>query len=197
MGSNTLLAEIEHLRHTWGWVFGLGMLMVVLGIIALFMIPVATAAAVLGLGWLMLFSGIVEGVHAFRVRNWSGAFLHIVLAIIGVFTGLLVITHPLAGALAFTLLFASFLTVVGVFRIIAALRLKFLHWKWAVFDGAITLALGVVLWAEWPVSGYWFLGLAVAISLMLRGWSYAMMAIAVRSLPGPMETRDTRFPRAA
>jgi hypothetical protein len=57
----------------------------------------------------------------------------------------------------------------------------------------MTLAFGALLWADWPVSRYWFLGLALAISLLLRGWSYVMMAIAQRSLPGPMETRDTDF----
>jgi uncharacterized membrane protein HdeD (DUF308 family) len=100
-----------------------------------------------------------------------------------VLIGLLIVTHPIAGALAWTLLFASFFTVIGIFRIIAALRLKFAHWGWAVFDGAITLALGILVWAQWPWSGLWFLGIALGVTLMLRGWSYVMLALAVRSIP--------------
>jgi uncharacterized membrane protein HdeD (DUF308 family) len=97
--------------------------------------------------------------------------------------GLLVVTHPLLGALGWTLLFASFFTVIGLFRTIAAIRLKFPNWGWAVFDGVITLALGILLWAAWPTSSLWFLGLAVGVSLILRGWSYVMFALAVHSLP--------------
>jgi len=96
--------------------------------------------------------------------------------------GLLVAIHPVAGALAWTLLFASFFTVIGIFRIVAAVRLKFPLWGWAVFDGAVTTLLGLILWVSWPWSGLWFLGVALGVSLILRGWSYVMLAIAARSL---------------
>jgi hypothetical protein len=80
---------------------------------------------------------------------------------------------------------------VGIFRIVAAATLKFPHWKWALFDGIVTLALGIILWASWPVSGLWFLGLAVAISLLLRGWSAIMLAIGIRTLPTPEDIKMT------
>jgi uncharacterized membrane protein HdeD (DUF308 family) len=134
------------------------------------------------LGWLMVISGVIEFIHAFRVRGWGGVFLHVVGGALGVLIGLLVVTHPLAGALAWTLLFASIFTVIGVFRIVAAVRLKFPNWGWALFDGIATLALGIILWAQWPWSGLWFLGLSVGISLVLRGWAYIMFAFGIRSL---------------
>jgi uncharacterized membrane protein HdeD (DUF308 family) len=100
----------------------------------------------------------------------------------GVLVGLLVVTHPVAGALAWTLLFAAFFTVIGIFRVIAAAKLKFPLWGWAVFDGVVTALLGLVLWISWPWSGLWFLGFALGVSLILRGWSYIMLSIAARSL---------------
>src|SRR5438552_13468061 len=96
------------------------------------------------------------GFHGFQVRSWGGFFLHLLGGIVGVLIGLLVVTHPVAGALAWTLLFASFFTVIGLFRLIAATRLKFPNWGWAAFDGAVTLLLGILLWADWPWSGFWF-----------------------------------------
>lgn len=180
---NLLFHEVEKLRHHWGWLFALGIVMVVIGAIAMIIMPAATIGTVLVLGWLLVFSGVAESVYAFRVRNWGGLFLHLIGGVLGVLIGLLVVTHPVAGALAWTLLFASFFTVIGLFRLVAALRLKFPNWGWAVFDGLITMALGVLLWAEWPSSGLWFLGLAVGISLVLRGWSYVMFALAIRNLP--------------
>jgi len=190
MTTHGLLLESDNLRHRWGWLLTLGIVMVLLGTIALFITPAATIGTVLVLGWLLVVSGIVEAVQSFRVRNWSGIFFHLIGGGLGVLVGLLVVTHPIAGALVFTLLFASFFCVIGVFRMIAAIRLKFPNWGWAAFDGAVTLLLGILLSAQWPVSGLWFLGFAVGISLLLRGWSYVMFAFAVRNLAGPVAVRQ-------
>jgi len=191
MATTPLLQE-QGLRRHWGWFLALGIVTAILGAIALFMIPIATVAAVLILGWLMVFGGILETIHAFRVSGWRGVSLHLIAGILGILIGLMIATHPVAGALAWTLLFASFFTVIGAFRIIMGLRLKFRHWGWTVFDGAITLVLGVLLAIEWPWSGLWFLGLALGISMLLRGWSYIVLSLAVRSMAQPIE-----IPKAA
>lgn len=184
-----LLFEMDVLRPRWGWLLFLGIVMATLGTIALLIVPAATIGIALVAGWLLVLSGIIEMVHAFRVRLWGGLFLHLIGGVLGLLVGLLVVTHPLAGAVTWTLLFASFLSVVGAFRMIAAIRLKFPHWGWAVFDGIVSLGLGILLWAEWPWSGLWFLGLSVGISLVLRGWSYVMFAIAIRNSPVPVNIR--------
>jgi uncharacterized membrane protein HdeD (DUF308 family) len=185
MATSPMIFEFDRLRHRWGWLLTLGIVMGFLGIVALFMIPAATLGTVLVLGWLLVISGIIEAVQAFRVRRWGGMFLHLIGGILGILVGLLVVTHPVAGALAWTMLFASFFTVIGIFRLVTALRLKFPNWGWAVLDGAVTLALGILLWVQWPWSALWFLGLAVGVSLILRGWSYIMFSIAVRNLAVP------------
>src|SRR6266700_2273595 len=172
MAATVLLFDLGDLRRKWGWFLALGIIMIVFGMIALAIMPAATIGTVLILGWLMIFSGIV-----------------------GVLIGLLVVTHPVAGALAWTLLFASFFTVIGLFRLIAATRLKFPNWGWAAFDGAVTLLLGILLWADWPWSGFWFLGLSIGISLLLRGWSHVMLGLALRSLSAaPSALRDFTVP---
>ncbi len=187
--TTTPLVHEQELGHSWGWFLTLGIVTAILGAVALFMIPIATVAAVLVLGWLMMLGGIIEIIHAFRVHGWRGTSLHMIAGILGILIGLLVVTHPVAGALAWTLLFASFFTVIGAFRIITGLRLKFPNWGWTVFDGAVTLLLGVMLAVEWPWSGLWFLGLALGISMLLRGWSYIVFSLSVRSLSAPVEIR--------
>jgi uncharacterized membrane protein HdeD (DUF308 family) len=185
MSTPVLLSAFEGIRHTWGWLLALGICMIVLGTVALAITPAATIGTVIVLGWLLFISGIFEAVHGFQSRRSHSMFLHLIGGVLGVLVGLLVITHPAAGALAWTLLFASFLTVIGLFRIITAARLKLPHWGWSVFDGSITLLLGLLVWAAWPWSAMWFIGMAVGISLLLRGWSYVMFALALRSLPVP------------
>jgi uncharacterized membrane protein HdeD (DUF308 family) len=189
MSSDLLVFNLEHMRRRWAWLLALGILMVLLGAVAFVLTPAATIGTVLVLGWLLVVSGVIEAIHAFRVRRWGGMFLHLIGGVLGILIGLLVVTHPVVGALAWTLLFASFFTVIGLFRLITAAYLRFPNWGWAVFDGIISLALGILLWAEWPWSGLWFLGLAVGISLVLRGWSYIMLALSVHSLRIPVEVR--------
>jgi len=192
MATSPLSFEFEKFHHRWGWYLALGIALVILGIIALFLTPAATLATVLVLGWLLVISGVIECIHAFQMRRWGGVFLHLVCGVLGVVVGLLVVMHPVAGALAWTLLFASFFIVIGIFRIVAAVKLKFPLWGWAVFDGAVTTLLGLVLWLSWPWSGLWFLGVALGVSLILRGSSNIMLSVAARTLlavKGPEKQR--------
>ncbi|MCU1287251.1 MAG: hypothetical protein JWO13_3601 [Acidobacteriales bacterium] len=178
----TPFCNLEELRHQWGWFLALGVALIFLGTVALFFVPAATVATVMVLGWLMVLSGIVETVHAFRVHRWGGFFLHLIGGVLGIAIGLIVVFHPLAGALAWTLLFASFFTVIGLFRLISAARIRYRNWGWVAFDGAITLALGIMLLIGWPTSALWFLGLALGVTMILRGWSYVMASFAMREL---------------
>jgi uncharacterized membrane protein HdeD (DUF308 family) len=187
--STALMADFELLQHRWRWFLVMGILLIVLGVAALAYTPFATLASVLVLGWLIFFSGIVEAIDAFHARGWHGVLLHIAGGALGVLTGLLVVTHPVAGAVALTLLFASFLTVIGLFRLVAAIWLRYRSWGWAVFDGIVSLVLGLLLATGLPWSGLWFLGFALGIALLLRGWSSVMFAFAVRRIAMPVPIR--------
>jgi uncharacterized membrane protein HdeD (DUF308 family) len=131
-------------------------------------------------GWLIVVSGLAEAVHGFHLRRSAGFFLHLVPALAGVPLGLLITAHPSTGTVAWMMLFASFFTIVGLFRIIAALRLKFPNWGWTVFEGIVSLIFGTLLWAAWPWLGLWIFGLAVGVSLILRGWSSIMLGLGLR-----------------
>ena len=115
MATSPLFFECDIIRPRWGWLLAIGILMVILGAVALFIMPAATIGTALVLGWLLVISGVIELIHAFRVRRWGGLFLHLIGGLLGVFVGFLIVTHPVAGAVAWTLLFASFFTVpIGV-----------------------------------------------------------------------------------
>jgi uncharacterized membrane protein HdeD (DUF308 family) len=187
--TTTLLLDIENLRPRWGWLLTLGTVLVLIGTTAMIIPLGATIAGSLIFGWILSAAGIVEIIYAFRIHKWGGLFLHLMVGLLGLFTGLLTLTHPLAGSLVWTLLIASFMVVVGVFRLIAAITLRFPNWGWSVLDGVITMILGALLWGEWPWSSLWFWGVALGISLIFRGWSYIMFAIAIREVPKATELR--------
>lgn len=180
MNANHVLTELDVLRPKWTWLLFTGTIMVILGTTALFIVRASTLGIAVFTGWILAFVGIIEMVHAFRLRRWAGFYLHLIGSVLGIFIGLIVVTNPLAGGLTWRLLFASFLTAVGLVRLIAAISLKFNCWGYAVLDGAVTLGLGILLWANWPWSGLSFIGLSVALFVILRGFSYVMFALAIR-----------------
>jgi len=178
-----LAAGIEEVRKNWGWFVGLGALLVVLGIVALGAAIPATFIAVSVAGWIFLFSGVLELVHAFMRKAWKGFFLELLGGVLYFVVGLLLILNPGKAALALTLLFALLLVLGGVSRVVIALVMRPPHWVWILVNGALSLLLGVLIAAQWPLSGFWVIGLFLGIDLLFNGWSLVMLGLAARSLP--------------
>lgn len=182
LAQNPLLAGMEEIRNSWGWFLGLGILLMLLGAICIIGDVTATFATVLIFGWLLLISGIVALVHAFGTRNWSGFFLNLLSALFRGFTGYLLIRYPLAGAASLTLILASFFIVSGMFRAIAAGMMKFPRWGWAVFSGLVSVAMGVILLAQMPLSSIWFIGFAIGVDLICDGASLVGFGAAIHQV---------------
>ncbi|TAN22706.1 MAG: HdeD family acid-resistance protein [Acidobacteria bacterium] len=176
-------AGFRELRRNWIWLFVLGILLIILGVVALIDSVTATVISMLFFGWVLLIAGIVEAVQAFRHRNGSHIFLHGMNAVLGIVVGLLLLRHPVAAAMVITLLLAVYFTVAGVFRIMSVLALRPPRWGWALADGIITFILGVLVWVRWPSSSLWIIGLFIGIDLIVVGWSEVMLASAVHQIP--------------
>jgi uncharacterized membrane protein HdeD (DUF308 family) len=172
---------MEALSRNWGWLLALGILMIILGAIAIAAPAVATIAVQFMLGWLLVISGIAEGIHAFMAQGWRGFLLELLSAVLYLAVGILLLVNPLEGALALTIVLAVFLIVEGIFKIITALRLRDHDgWGWLLASGIVSVILGVLIWAEWPASGLWVIGLLVGIQLLFTGWALVMLALAAR-----------------
>jgi uncharacterized membrane protein HdeD (DUF308 family) len=143
---------------------------------------VATIAVQVMLGWLLVISGIGEAIHAFMAQGWRGFLLELLSAVLYLGVGVLLLVNPLEGALALTFVVAVFLLVEGIFKIITALRVRdHRGWGWLLASGIVSVILGVLIWAQWPASGLWVIGLLVGIQLLFTGWSLVMLALAARS----------------
>lgn len=173
-----------NLKGKSGWLLTLGILMVLLGFCALSMPLVAALASVLFLGWLLIFGGVVQSVHAFGQKHWGGLFWQLLIGILYLLIGAMLLADPKGSVMALTLLLAIFFVVEGIFRIITAFRLKpRQNWGWLLLNGIVTLVLGALIWAEWPSAAVWAIGLLVGIDLTFGGWSIIMIAIAARKMP--------------
>ena len=185
LAENPLIAGLEEIRNSWGWFLGLGILLMITGAICIIGDVTATFATVLIFGWMLLISGVVALVHAFRTTNWSGFLLYLLSALFRGFTGYLLIRYPLAGATSLTLILASFFVVSGMFRAIGAGMMKFPRWGWSVFSGLVSVVLGIILLVQMPVSSIWFIGFAIGVDLLADGASLVGFAMAINILPKP------------
>lgn len=181
---------LDAVRHSWGWVLASGLVFVSLGSLAFGYSMLVTLASVFVLGWALVFGGIFQTIHAFKVSQWSGFLLELLLAILYVVVGLVMVTHPEAGAMSLTLLIGAFFLVGGLFRIFAGAMLHPPGLAWLLLSGVVTLLLGMLIWAEWPASGLWVIGTFVAIDMIFSGTRLIMLALNVRSLPSSRTQRS-------
>ena len=64
-----------------------------------------------------------------------------------------------------------------------AITVRYPHWGSVLFNGVISLLLGILIWRRWPVSGLWAIGLFVGIEMLLNGWSLVRLSMTGRNLP--------------
>jgi len=186
MHSQTMTANAfaggESEGNVRGWVVFAGIAMLVLGTAAVIYDVTATIVSVVLFGWLLAIAGVMQIVHAFQVRTWSGFFLYLLDGILRATIGTMLVVYPGSGALTLTLLLSFYFIVGGVFKTIGSIVLQFPSWGWSVASGLVSVALGVMLAMQWPRSGLWFIGFAVGLDLILYGWTLLMFAAAVKRL---------------
>jgi len=143
MANRAGVDAVVHMPVKWGWLLALGIVLIVVGTFSVVVSVVATLATVLLFGWLLLFTGAMEGVYAFHQSKWSGILLHVVNGVLAVVAGFLLVTNPAAGALVLTLLMAMFFMIGGLFRIFTPIVMHLPHRGWLLLSGIVTLLLGI------------------------------------------------------
>ncbi len=178
-----IMPGMDEVRRHWGWVLALGILLFVLGIFATSAAFTTTMLTILTIGVLLIAAGVLELINAIRNAHYGGFWMHLFSGILDLVCGALLLAYPGAGALTLTLILAIFLLVEGAMRAVSALMINLPNGSWAVLSGVIDFILGIFLLSSWPFSGLWFLGLAVGISLIFRGFWWAAFALAARKMP--------------
>jgi uncharacterized membrane protein HdeD (DUF308 family) len=160
-----------------------GILMFVCGILAISLPLASSIGIVILLAWLILFVGISHLIFAFHSHSVGGFLWQVLLALIYGAAAIYMLMNPLLGVLSLTLLLAVFLLVEGILELVLYFRIRRVrHGGWVLFDGIVTLILGILIWAHWPSSAVWVIGTLVGISLIFSGISRFMLSLAVRNI---------------
>lgn len=188
--------DLEGLKREWIWFLLLGLALVILGMVAIGSAFITTVATVIVVGIVLMAAGMAQVVTAFWSPKWSGLFLQLLFGLLYIVVGFMLADDPIGGARGLTLLMAVFLIVGGVFRIAAALSMRFRNWGWYLLNGAVSLILGIIIWRNLLVVDtegapiyLWLIGIFVGIEIIFCGWSWVMFALGVKNLPAPAEGR--------
>jgi uncharacterized membrane protein HdeD (DUF308 family) len=170
-------------RKNWALLLTLGFLMIILGTIGLFQPIAYTLATAILFGALMLVSGGAGIATAFKLDDWKGKAAAIILSLLYLGAGALMLLHPVLGALSLTLVVGAFLLASGVIKIwIGVAHREQSGWGWVVASGLLSVLLGILIYAQFPGSGLWVLGLFLAIELLFDGWGLVMLAFALQAI---------------
>lgn len=170
-------ADVIH-EHR-GWFIALGIGFMILGVAAIFLPLAASLVTTLVLGWLMIVGGVFQGIHAVENRRWAGWGWGLASALLYAIAGILLVVYPITGTLTLTLVLAIFFAVSGALKIIRAVQHRSLpRWGWLLFDGIVSLALGVLIAVGWPSTAAWALGLLVGIDLLFGGSSMLVIGLS-------------------
>ncbi|MFZ0355762.1 MAG: HdeD family acid-resistance protein [Pseudolabrys sp.] len=167
-------------RHSF-WYILQSVLMILAGIMALVFPIISSAAIVIFLGWLLIFSGILQAFSLLDARHVPHFWLQLVSVVLSVLVGILFLRNPGAGLLTLTLLLIVFFMVEGISKIIFSLTIRpFPNWGWVFASGVIGILLAFYLWANTPVTAVWLLGVLLGIGLISEGAALGNMAWQAR-----------------
>ncbi len=158
----------------------LGILLAVLGIVAISFPFMTTIAAKVILGWIFLIGGIGWIIHAFSTQKWSQFFLNLLAGALYVIAGGWLAFLPLTGIIALTIFLAATFIVQGVLELVMAFRMRpRTGWVWMLISGLIAAIVGGLIFAGLPATATWAIGLMVGINLIMTGFAYLAVALAV------------------
>lgn len=170
-------------KESLGWLIGLSVLMIVAGVLAIVVPPVAGVAVVLIVAWLLIFSGVTHLVFAWHTRTAGGFLWEQLLGLIYILLGGYLLLHPVAGLASLTLVLAAYLLLEAILEFTLSFYLRPLHGAtWLLLDGIITFVLAVMIWRSWPSSSEWVIGTLVGISMVFGGASRLAISLAARRL---------------
>ena len=174
-----LLSTIK--KHA-GLAMALGILIAIAGVLAIISPFIAGLSVTIAVGVLLLFSGVSRLFLAFQMGSFGRGLLMFVLGLITLVAGGYMVARPDIGLATLTLFLAAYFFVEGIFEVVWAFRLRPVKgWGWTLFSGIAAFLLGIMIWAEFPVSGMWAVGTLVGVHMIFAGSATASVGSAARS----------------
>jgi uncharacterized membrane protein HdeD (DUF308 family) len=170
-------------REHWKAFLIEGILLVIFGLAAIIVPPLASLAVTIFLGWLFLISGIAGLVLTFWARQMPGFWWSLISAVLAIAAGIILLAMPVQGTLTLTIVVGAYFLAEGVATIMYALehrRELSERWSWLLVSGIMDLVIAAIIITGLPGTAVWAIGLLVGINLLFGGSSLIGMALAAR-----------------
>lgn len=173
MSTNELLGskEMYIARQGTKASIAFGAVLCVLGIFAV-MAPLFSGVAVTVLvGMLLMMGGVAEILFCLKADSFGKGLVVFLFGGLGVVAGAIMLMTPVQSLGVLTMVLAAFFVSGGIMDIIFALKVRPEEgWGWTLFSGVVSLVLGALIIAQWPLSGAWAIGVLVGIRVLIHGW---------------------------
>lgn len=157
------------MKNTTIWLV-IGVISIIAGILALANPFGASLAVEQFMGWMFLFAGAMQILAAWQAQGFSAKIWTALAGLIGIFVGMSLLAHPLAGMVSLTLLIAISFLVAGGFKIIASMSFRGTKmFMPTLVSGMISGLLAVLILSDFPESAQTILGVLLAIELIFNG----------------------------
>lgn len=160
-----------------------GILLIILGLIAVAFPGFTTLGFELFLGWLFLISGVIQAYRAFKLRHAPGLLGSSLNAALSIILGILLLAYPISGIISLAVLLMVYFILEGIFKIIWGFQYRkrnFIQpWGWLIFSGIVSLVMAFLIWYGWPGTAFWVIGLLFGINLIFFGASLLGVGFAL------------------
>jgi uncharacterized membrane protein HdeD (DUF308 family) len=170
-------------REHWKAFLFEGILLVILGLAAIIVPPLASLAVTIFLGWIFLISGIVGLIVTFWARQMPGFWWSLISAALAVGAGIILLGRPVQGTLTLTIVVGAYFLAEGVTSILYAIehrRELSERWSWMLAAGLMDILIAAIIIAGLPGSALWAVGLLAGINLLFGGAALIGMSLAAR-----------------
>ena len=176
--------SITDVRAHWLAFLITGIIMVLLGMLALILPNISSLGVEQIVGWLLVVGGAVRCATLIKKQHLTGYWWSLLAAVTAIILGACLLVLPLQGVLTLAMLLTMLFAIEGFaagFRVYD-LRRSRAPWGWTLVSGIINLGLARLIWMQWPSSAVWIVGLYAGISLIFIGAPLIVSATAARTL---------------
>jgi len=174
--------RIALLADKWPWFATLGVLLLILGAIALGLVVSATIASVFAIGIFMIAAGLLEIAIGFQARDWGRLALWVATGLLYAVAGGVTLARPGMAAAVFTLMLGAGLMATGVVRLFLGSHLPSGAPRGlAIASGVVTTLFGLIIVLGWPGDSLIVLGTILGVDLLFAGLNWLTLGLALRS----------------
>ena len=166
-----------------------GVILIIAGTFAIMSPLVAGVSITILVGAMLAISGVSQCFLAFKTGAFGRGLMVFVVGVLMTIVGIYMMNQPVAGLATLTIILMWYLLATGAFEIIVSFQIKPASgWGLQLFNGIVTLVLGIMLWRQFPLSGGWAIGVLFGIKMIFSGWAFVFIGRSVKKIATETQT---------